>query len=90
MHCKGQRVSCLELCSGCKSVKTSDYRVLHDGFAGVLKESEESKDGERVVLPSGVVHQLVVQGQVVSPEYMHASNITWTELVMIRKTYVYA
>jgi hypothetical protein len=41
VHCKGQRVSCLELCSGCKSVKTSDYRVLHDGFAGVLKESED-------------------------------------------------
>lgn len=37
-------------------------------------------------LPQGRTHQLVVQGQVVSPEDIHISNI-WTQQVLFRNIY---
>lgn len=33
---------------------------------------------------------MAVWGQTVRPEYIHTSNIIWTEPVRIRKAYVYA
>lgn len=49
-------------------------------------ERNRKAGSRRGGLPQGRTHQLVVQGQVVSPEDIHISNI-WTQQVLFRNVY---